>query len=47
MLAGGFWLVLNMDDFQEQGFIAIAIPLIIAVLGAIYFFKEEETEFRD
>lgn len=41
MLVGGFWLVLNMDDFNEQGFVAIAIPLIIGILGAIYFFKED------
>lgn len=40
MLIGGFWLVLTMDDFQEQGIVAIAIPLVISVLGAVYFFKE-------
>lgn len=37
MIFGGAWLLHNLQYFQQQGFVAIGMPLIITVLGVIYF----------
>lgn len=37
MVVGGIWFAANLRHFSEQGFVAIALPLIIFVLGVIYF----------
>lgn len=37
MIIGGGWLLNNLRYFQQQGFVAIGMPLIITVLGVIYF----------
>ena len=37
MAVGGVWLLANLRHFQEQGFVAIGMPLILLVLGGIYF----------
>lgn len=39
MVVGGIWLLWNLQYFSTQGFVAIGMPLIIAALGAHYFFK--------
>ncbi|MDP4078608.1 hypothetical protein [Acidovorax sp. A1169] len=36
MTVGGVWLLANLRHFQEQGFVAIGMPLILLVLGGIY-----------
>ena len=38
MIVGGAWLAANARHFDEQGFVAIGMPLAITVLGAVYFF---------
>lgn len=37
MAVGGLWLLANLRHFQAQGFVAIGMPLVILVLGGIYF----------
>lgn len=37
MAVGGLWLLANLRHVQAQGFVAIGMPLIILVLGGIYF----------
>lgn len=37
MIFGGAWLLYNLQYFKQQGFVAIGMPLIITVLGVIYF----------
>lgn len=37
MIAGGIWLLNNLQYFRQQGFVAIGMPLVITVLGVIYF----------
>ena len=37
IIVGGGWLLINLRHVQEQGFVAIGMPLIIAVLGIVYF----------
>ncbi len=39
MVVGGIWFLANVRHFGEQGFVAIALPIIIFVLGLIYFRK--------
>lgn len=39
MVVGGVWFSVNLRHFSEQGFVAIAMPAIIFVLGLIYFRK--------
>lgn len=41
MVVGGAWLLWNLQYFSQQGFVAIGMPLIIAALGAWYFFKAD------
>lgn len=37
MVVGGLWFISNLRYFNEQGFVAIGLPLVIFVLGFIYF----------
>lgn len=37
IVVGGVWLFNNMQYFDEQGFTAIGMPLIITVAGLVYF----------
>lgn len=36
LVAGGAWLANNYKYFDEQGFVAIGMPLLLIVAGAIY-----------
>jgi hypothetical protein len=40
MIVGGVWFLANLRHFSEQGFIAIGLPIIIFILGFIYFRKD-------
>ena len=42
IVVGGSWLLWNLRYFKEQGFVAIGMPLIILVLGLVYFSKGGE-----
>ncbi len=37
MAVGGHWMPAKLRDVKAQGFVAIGIPLVILVLGGIYF----------
>ncbi len=37
IVVGGAWLFNNMQYYDEQGFTAIGMPLIIATAGLVYF----------
>ena len=37
-LVGGIWLYNNFQYFDEQGFVAIGMPLIISIVGWAYIF---------
>lgn len=39
VVVGGAWLAKNYQYFDEQGFVAIGMPLILIVAGAIYLFS--------
>jgi hypothetical protein len=39
MVFGGIAFAHNLQFFKEQGFVAIGMPLIIFVLGVVYFFR--------
>jgi hypothetical protein len=41
MIVGALWFVANVRHFSEQGFVAIGMPIIIFVLGVVYFFKDD------
>ncbi len=36
IIVGGAWLAMNFKHFEEQGFVAIGMPLIITVLGVVF-----------
>lgn len=36
IIVGGFWLASNYRYFEEQGLVAIGMPLLIIAAGAIY-----------
>ena len=36
IVVGGIWFANNYQHFEEQGFVAIGMPLILVVVGAIY-----------
>ncbi|MDH3747699.1 MAG: hypothetical protein OER97_05790 [Gammaproteobacteria bacterium] len=38
LVVGGAWLAYNLQYFDEQGFVAIGMPLLITAAGAIYLF---------
>lgn len=46
MILGGLWLLNNLRYFQEQGFVAIGMPLVVTVLGVIYFVRGKNQETR-
>ncbi|MDJ0793078.1 MAG: hypothetical protein QNI98_02455 [Woeseiaceae bacterium] len=37
IIVGGIWLANNYKHFDEQGFVAIGMPLLILVAGVVYF----------
>lgn len=39
IIVGGIWLTMNFKHYNEQGLVAIAMPLIILILGIIYFIR--------
>ena len=41
---GGFWLIKNFQHFEQQGFVAIGMPLIVFGLGAFYLLKGLKAE---
>ena len=36
LIVGGVWLANNYQYFDEQGFVAIGMPLILMVAGVVY-----------
>ena|GEM_PF-3151395 len=42
LVVGGAWLAYNLQYFQQQGFVAIGLPLLILILGAVYFFTGKD-----
>jgi len=42
IVVGGLWLANNSRYFHDQGFVAIGLPLIIFVLGLVYFFRARD-----
>ncbi|HKE48641.1 MAG TPA: hypothetical protein VKB52_11300 [Rhodanobacteraceae bacterium] len=38
IVVGGAWLVHGLQYYSQQGFVAIGLPLLIFVLGLVYFF---------
>lgn len=41
MIVGVAWFLANVRHFSEQGFVAIGMPIIIFVLGVVYFFNSD------
>lgn len=39
IVIGSIWLVVNLQHVSNQGFVAIGMPLILLILGIIYFRK--------
>jgi hypothetical protein len=39
IIVGGGWLLYNLQYVKAQGFVAIGMPLLILVLGIVYFVK--------
>ncbi|MEL7187599.1 MAG: hypothetical protein AAFN50_14385, partial [Pseudomonadota bacterium] len=37
IVVGGIWLANNFQHFDEQGFVAIGMPILILVAGVAYF----------
>ena len=37
IVGGGAWLANNFRYFDEQGFVAIGMPLLILVVGIVFF----------
>lgn len=37
IVVGGAWLFSNMRYFDEQGMMAIGMPLLILIAGIVYF----------
>ncbi|MDJ0710370.1 MAG: hypothetical protein QNJ14_08275 [Woeseiaceae bacterium] len=37
IIVGGVWLANNVRHFDEQGFVAIGVPLLLLVVGTVYF----------
>lgn len=42
MVVGAIWFFANIRHFDEQGFVAIGMPLIIFTLGVIFYRKGDE-----
>jgi hypothetical protein len=38
IVVGGAWLASNFKHFDEQGFVAIGMPLLILIAGVVYLF---------
>jgi hypothetical protein len=39
IIVGAVWLAMNFRHFEQQGFVAIGMPLLILVLGIVYFIR--------
>ncbi|MDJ0760994.1 MAG: hypothetical protein QNJ19_16485 [Woeseiaceae bacterium] len=39
IVVGGAWLANNYKYFDEQGFVAIGMPLLILVVGIVFFIQ--------
>ena len=39
MVVGAAWFAVNVRHFSEDGFVAIAMPLLIFALGLVYFLR--------
>lgn len=37
IIVGGIWLANNIKYFDEQGFVAIGMPVLILAVGVVYF----------
>lgn len=37
MVVGGVWFLANVRHFGEQGFVAVGLPIVLFVLGFVYF----------
>lgn len=46
MVVGAAWFAVNVRHFNEDGFVAIGMPLIIFVLGLVYFLKARSQSAR-
>ncbi|MCL2021283.1 MAG: hypothetical protein FWG81_04095 [Betaproteobacteria bacterium] len=44
IVVGATWFLANVRHFSEQGFVAIGMPIIIFVLGVIYYRKGSNEE---
>jgi hypothetical protein len=42
IVVGGLWLLYSLQYFSRQGFVAIGMPLLILVLGLVYFFGNRD-----
>jgi len=43
IVVGGIWFAYNLQYFGRQGFVAVGLPLIILVLGLVYFFGAKDS----
>ena len=43
IVLGGIWLANNFQHFDEQGFVAIGMPLLILGAGVAYFISGMKT----
>ncbi|WP_303747635.1 hypothetical protein [Stenotrophomonas pigmentata] len=46
MVVGAAWFAVNVRHFNEDGFVAIGMPLIIFVLGLVHFIKARSQSAR-
>lgn len=44
IVVGGVWLLFNFRHFESQGFVAIGMPLVLLVLGIVYFVRGTNEE---
>ena len=44
IVVGGVWLMFNFKHFESQGFVAIGLPLLLLVLGIVYFIRGKNEE---
>ena len=44
IVVGGIWLLFNFRHFGSQGFVAIGMPLLVLVLGIVYFVRGKSDE---
>ena len=44
IIVGGLWLLINFRHVATQGLVAIGLPLIILILGIVYFVQGKKDE---